>query len=83
MGRARRLACLEFGALPPESLSPHSRVIMAQALRGFASLGTLIGGLGTMAPARRAEIVARGGKAVVSGTLATLLMGAMAGVFLV
>jgi len=46
----------------------------------FGSLGIMIGGLGTMAPQRRDEINALGLKSIVSGTLATCLMGAIVGV---
>ena len=72
-----------MAALPADALSPRSRLIMTYALCGFAnlgSLGILIGGLGTMVPERREEIVALGPKAIVSGTLATLLTGAVVGV---
>jgi CNT family concentrative nucleoside transporter len=41
-----------------------------------------MGGLGAMAPERRADIVALGPWAIVSGTLATLLTGAVVGVCL-
>ena len=49
-------------------------------LRHLASLGIMIGGLGTMAPERREEINALGLKSIVSGTLTTCLMGAIVGV---
>jgi CNT family concentrative nucleoside transporter len=55
---------------------------MTYALCGFAnpgSLGILIGGLSTMAPGRRSEIVALGLRAVVAGTLATCMTGAVVG----
>lgn len=76
------LAYLELAALPPDALSAHSRLILTYALCGFAnfgSLGILIGGMGAMAPERRAEIVALGPKCILSGTLATCLTGAVAG----
>ena len=60
-------------------LSERSRVLMTYALCGFANLGSLgimIGGLGTMAPQRRAEIVDLGIKSIVAGTLATCLTAA-------
>jgi CNT family concentrative nucleoside transporter len=60
-------------------LSERSRVLMTYALCGFAnfgSLGIMIGGLGTMAPERRAEIVDLGIKSIVAGTLATCLTSA-------
>ena len=46
----------------------------------FASLCIMIGGLGVMAPERRAESNTLGLKAIVSGTLTTGLMGAVVGV---
>ena len=46
----------------------------------FGSLGIMIGGLATMAPERRDDVVSLGLKSIVSGTLATLLMGAIVGV---
>jgi concentrative nucleoside transporter, CNT family len=45
----------------------------------LSSLGIMIGGLGTMAPERRNDIVSLGLKSIVSGTLATCLMGAIVG----
>ncbi len=60
-------------------LSERSRVLMTYALCGFANLGSLgimIGGLGTMAPERRAEIVDLGIKSIVAGTLSTCLTAA-------
>jgi CNT family concentrative nucleoside transporter len=76
------VAYLNLAALPPEALSPHSRLIVTYAMCGFAnfgSLGILIGGLGAMVPERRGEIVALGFRSIVSGTLATCTSGAMAG----
>ena len=46
----------------------------------FGSLGIMIAGLATMAPERRDEVVSLGLKSIVSGTLATCLMGAIVGV---
>ena len=60
-------------------LSERSRTLMTYALCGFANLGSLgimIGGLGTMCPGRRAEIVALGIKSIAAGTLATCLTAA-------
>jgi CNT family concentrative nucleoside transporter len=60
-------------------LSPRTRLLMTYALCGFAnfgSLGIMIGGLGTMCPERRAEIVGLGMKSIVAGTLATCLTAA-------
>lgn len=79
------VAYLQLAALPPEALSERSRLIMTYALCGFAnlgSLGILIGGLGTLAPERRLEVVALGPKCIVAGTLATLMTGAVLGVLI-
>jgi len=67
------------------ALSERSRVLMTYALCGFAnfgSLGIMIGGLGTMCPERRAEVVALGMKSIVAGTLATCFTAASVALFL-
>jgi CNT family concentrative nucleoside transporter len=77
------VAYLKLAALPPDALSDRSRLIMLYALCGFAnfgSLGILIGGLATMAPERRDDVVSLGFKSIASGTLATCLVGAVVGV---
>jgi CNT family concentrative nucleoside transporter len=77
------IAYLQLAALPPDALDPRSRLIMLYAMCGFAnfgSLGILIGGLATMCPERRDEVVSLGVKSIVSGTLSTCLMGALVGV---
>lgn len=79
------VAYLELAKLPPEVLSPRSRLLMTYAMCGFAnfgSLGILIGGMGAMVPERRAEIVGLGMKSIVAGTLATCMTAACAGLFL-
>jgi CNT family concentrative nucleoside transporter len=76
------LAFLEMAKLPTEALDPRSRLIMTYALSSFAnfgSLGILIGGLGSLAPDRRNEIVGLGMKALIAGTLATCMTGAVIG----
>ncbi len=76
------VAYLNFSTLPPDTLSPHSRLILTYALCGFAnfgSLGIVIGGLGVMLPERRHEIVALGMRSILSGTLATCMSGAVTG----
>ncbi len=77
------LAYLELSRLAPGTLSDRSMLIMTYAMCGFAnpgSLGIMIGGLGTMAPGRRSEIVALGLRSVVAGTLATCMTGAVVGI---
>jgi CNT family concentrative nucleoside transporter len=76
------LAYLQMAQLPEGALDARSRLIMTYALCGFAnfgSLGILIGGLATMAPKRRAEVVSLGLKSIVGGTLATCCTGAVVG----
>jgi CNT family concentrative nucleoside transporter len=76
------IAYSDLSQLPPEALSPRSRLIMSYALAGFAnfgSLGIMIGGLSAMVPERRNEIVQLAPKALISGTLATCMSGAMVG----
>jgi CNT family concentrative nucleoside transporter len=77
------IAYVQLAALPGDALSPRSRLIMLYALCGFAnfgSLGIMIGGLATMAPERRDDVVSLGIKSIVSGTLSTCLIGAIVGV---
>jgi concentrative nucleoside transporter, CNT family len=76
------IAYLNFSQLPPETFSPRTRMVLTYALCGFAnfgSLGIMVGGLGAMVPARRAEIVGLGLRTILSGTLATCMSGAVAG----
>jgi len=77
------IAYVELSKLPPDALGERSRLIMLYALCGFAnfaSLGIMIGGLTAMSPERRDEIVSLGPKTIVSGTLATCVIGAIVGV---
>ena len=77
------IAFIELAALPKHLLSKHSDLIMVYALCGFAnlsSIGIQIGGLGTMAPERRSEIIALGFKAVIAGTLSSCMSGTIVGI---
>jgi concentrative nucleoside transporter, CNT family len=77
------VAYLNMSKLPEGALSERSRLIMLYAMCGFAnfgSLGIMIGGLATMAPERRDDVISLGPKSIVSGTLSTLLLGAIVGV---
>jgi CNT family concentrative nucleoside transporter len=74
------IAYMDLGRQTPDALSLQSKVILTYGLCGFAnpgSLGIMIGGLGTMAPQRRGEIVSLGLRSIVAGTLATSMTGAM------
>jgi len=77
------IAYVELAKLPPEALEPRSRLIMLYAMCGFAnfgSLGIMIAGLSTMAPERRDDVLSLGLKSIVSGTIATCVIGAIVGV---
>jgi CNT family concentrative nucleoside transporter len=77
------LAFLDMAKLPQSALDSRSRLIMAYALTSFAnlaSLGILIGGLGSLSPERRDEVVNLGMRALVAGTLATCMTGAVVGI---
>ncbi len=72
------VAYLRLSALPSDALSDQTRLILTYAMCGFAnlgSLGILIGGLGIVIPERKHEVVALASKALVAGTLATMLTG--------
>ncbi len=76
------VAYLNFSQAGPEAYSVKTRMIMTYALCGFAnfgSLGILIGGLGMMIPERRREVVGLGMRAILAGTMATCMSGAVAG----
>ena len=77
------VAFLDLAKLPEEAFSARSRLILVYALCGFANLGSLgimIGGLSTLAPERRGEIVALGPRSIFAGFLATCLTGAVIGI---
>mgnify|MGYP000423837258 CR=1 FL=1 len=77
------IAYLDMSKLEPGTLSERSRVMMTYSLCGFAnfaSLGILIGGMGTMAPERRSEIIDLGYRCLIAGTLSTLSCGALVGI---
>lgn len=67
------------------TLAPESVVIASYALCGFANFGSLailIGGLGGIAPDRRSDIARDGLRAVLAGSIASFLTGAIAGLVL-
>jgi len=77
------LAYLDMSRLPQGTLNPKSLIIMTYAMCGFAnpgSLGIMIGGMGTMAPGKRDEIVSLGFRSIIAGTLATCMTGAVVGI---
>jgi CNT family concentrative nucleoside transporter len=79
------IAYIDMSNLPQGALSTKSLLIMTYAMCGFAnpgSLGIMIGGMGTMVPERRDEIISLGFRSIVAGTLATCMTGAVVGIIL-
>jgi CNT family concentrative nucleoside transporter len=79
------IAFLDFSAIQngPNPLSDRSAVITSYALCGFAnfaSIGIQIGGIGGLAPERRGDLARVGMRAMIGGTLAAMMTGAVAGV---
>ena len=77
------IAYSEMSKLPMDALSERSRLIMTYALCGFAnfsSIGITIGGIAAMAPERRPDIIELAPKAMLAGSLATCLSGAVIGI---
>lgn len=65
-------------------LTPKSTLIAAYALCGFAnfaSIGIQIGGIGAIAPGQRRTLTELGMLALLGGTVACLMTGAIAGIF--
>jgi CNT family concentrative nucleoside transporter len=76
------LAYLHMAALPSGMLDPRSTQIMVYAMCGFAnfaSAGILIAGMSALIPERRQEVVSLVPRALLAGTLASSLSGAMIG----
>ena len=76
------VAYLQLAALDADALTAHSRLVLTYALCGFTnfgSLGILLGGLSTLAPERREDMLNLGSKSLISGTLVSCLTGAVVG----
>jgi CNT family concentrative nucleoside transporter len=72
------------GLASDATISTRTMVILSYALCGFAhvaSMGIFVGGFAALAPARRDDLAALGPRALLGATLATLLTGALAGLF--
>lgn len=66
-----------------DQLSEHSVLISTYALCGFANFSSIaiqLGGIGGLAPNRRSDIARLGLRAVLGGTLATMMTATIAGV---
>ena len=69
----------------PVKLTERTEIILTYALCGFsnfASIGIQIGGLGGLAPERQSDLARLGLRAMLGGTLATLMTATIAGVLL-
>jgi CNT family concentrative nucleoside transporter len=78
---------IAFSQLGPlkATLDPRSFTIASFALAGFANIGSVgiqIGGIGTLAPERKADLARLGFRAMLAGTLANFLSAAIAGILL-
>lgn len=76
------VAYLKFAEVPPGTYSERTMLIILYSLCGFAnfsSLGIVIGGLTALAPDRRNDVIDLAPRALIAGTLATLMTGAVIG----
>jgi len=77
------VAFIGLAELPKGSLSIKSNLIMTYALAGFANFSSIaiqIGGIGTMVPERKQEIISLGFKAMIAGTIASCMSAAIIGI---
>lgn len=68
-----------------ETLDPKTLLITSFALCGFAnfsSIGIQVGGIGELAPNRRADLAKLGMRALICGTLASYLSATIAGILM-
>ena len=68
------IAYLQMAGLPEGTLTSKSELVMTYALCGFAnfgSLGSMLGGLTTLVPERREELLSIAPKTLISGTILT------------
>lgn len=78
-----QLAGIVNGQTPGVSLTDEGRLIATYALCGFANFASIaiqIGGIGGLAPERRSDLARFGLRAVLGGTIATLMTATIAGV---
>ncbi len=78
-----QLADILQGRTPGVALTEQGRLIATYALCGFANFSSIaiqIGGIGGLAPERRQDLARFGLRAVLGGTIATLMTATIAGV---
>ena len=67
-----------------QAVSPRTLLVLSYALCGFAhlaSMGIFVGGISALVPSRRNDLAALAFRALAGSTLATLMTGALAGLF--
>jgi CNT family concentrative nucleoside transporter len=77
---AKLTPMIESGTLAPKSV-----IIASFALCGFANFSSIaiqVGGIGELAPSRRADLAKLGFKALICGTLASYLSATLAGIMM-
>ncbi len=77
------LANIINGSVPGVTLTDQGRLVATYALCGFANFSSIaiqIGGIGGLAPERRADLARFGLRAVLGGSLATFMTATIAGV---
>lgn len=77
------VAFIDLGAIEAGALSDRTRAIVTFALCGFANFSSIaiqIGGIGGLAPERRQDLARFGLRAVLGGSIATLMTATIAGV---
>jgi concentrative nucleoside transporter, CNT family len=79
------VAYMALARQPEGVMSLHSRLITIYSLCGFAnfsSIGIIVGSLSALCPEKKREIASLGFKALLAGTIATLMTGAVIGIIL-
>ncbi len=83
------IAYLQLSQTPigdgPGAISENTRLILTYALCGFANFASIaiqIGGIGSLAPERRGDLARFGMRAVLGGSIATLMTATIAGVLI-
>jgi len=77
------VAYVRLAEISPDDLSEKSRLIMLYGLCGFANLssvGILLGGIGTMVPERKEDLILVSGKALIGATMASCFTGLVVGI---
>ena len=80
------VAYQELGnAIQAGKIGERAAIVASYALCGFANFGSLailLGGIGGIAPERRQDVARLGLRSILAGTLATMMTGCVAGMFL-